>query len=47
MIEIRPVRKPLDTTIEVPGSKSYTKSRLVSCRNGEWCFDADRCPLQR
>ena len=29
MIEIRPVRKPLDTTIEVPGSKSYTNRALL------------------
>ena len=29
MIEIRPVRKSLDTTIEVPGSKSYTNRALL------------------
>ena len=29
MIEIQPIRKPLDTTIEVPGSKSYTNRALL------------------
>ena len=29
MIEIQPVRKPVDTTIEVPGSKSYTNRALL------------------
>ena len=29
MIEIQPVRKPLDATIDVPGSKSYTNRALL------------------
>ena len=29
MIEIQPIRKPLDVTIEVPGSKSYTNRALL------------------
>ncbi|RKU38226.1 3-phosphoshikimate 1-carboxyvinyltransferase [Candidatus Poribacteria bacterium] len=29
MIEIRPVRKPIDATIEIPGSKSYTNRALL------------------
>ena len=29
MIEIQPIRKPLDATIEVPGSKSYTNRALL------------------
>ena len=29
MIEIQPLRKPLDATIEVPGSKSYTNRALL------------------
>ncbi len=29
MIEIQPIRKPFDTTIEVPGSKSYTNRALL------------------
>ena len=29
MIEIQPIRKPIDTTIEVPGSKSYTNRALL------------------
>ena len=29
MIEIQPVRKPLDATVEVPGSKSYTNRALL------------------
>ena len=29
MIEIRPVRKPINATIEVPGSKSYTNRALL------------------
>ena len=29
MVEIQPVRKPLDTTIDVPGSKSYTNRALL------------------
>ena len=29
MIEIQPIRKPLDTTIEIPGSKSYTNRALL------------------
>ena len=29
MIEIQPIHKPIDTTIEVPGSKSYTNRALL------------------
>ena len=29
MIQIQPIRKPLDATIEVPGSKSYTNRALL------------------
>ena len=29
MIEIQPIRKPLDATIEIPGSKSYTNRALL------------------
>ena len=29
MIEIQPIRNPIDTTIEVPGSKSYTNRALL------------------
>ena len=29
MIEIQPIRKPLDATIDVPGSKSYTNRALL------------------
>ena len=29
MIEIQPIRKPLDATVEVPGSKSYTNRALL------------------
>ena len=29
MIEIQPIRKPIDATIEVPGSKSYTNRALL------------------
>ena len=29
MIEIQPIRKPIDATIEVPGSKSYTNRTLL------------------
>ena len=29
MIEIQPLRKPLDATVEVPGSKSYTNRALL------------------
>ena len=29
MIEIQPIRKPVDATIEVPGSKSYTNRALL------------------
>ena len=29
MIEIQPTRKPIDATIEVPGSKSYTNRALL------------------
>ena len=29
MIEIQPVRKPIDATIDVPGSKSYTNRALL------------------
>lgn len=36
MIEIQPLRKPIDATIEVPGSKSYTNRALLvaSLANG-------------
>ena len=29
MIEIQPIRKPIDATIEIPGSKSYTNRALL------------------
>ena len=29
MIEVQPIRKPIDATIEVPGSKSYTNRALL------------------
>ena len=40
MIEIQPIRKPLDATVAVPGSKSYTNRALLLSL--QWCAASHR-----
>ena len=45
MIEIQPIRKPIDATIKVPGSKSYTNRALLVAALARGVSRRDRCSL--